>query len=229
MGSESGPPGCQGSGRGPGLEIQQPVVWARASIQPCPPCLRPCQKARATLRRMEAELYSSRLEKRTSRWLCTRPPPSPLPGAKKTGRLPLLTPLLCPSGGRGAQHRAGSAAVTGWPGLARAGAGAAWVAEGGRRGTSHPGSCWLARTQNSGHQDAVGAAWDVLVTPFDHQRVLPLVLEQVGDAVEPAAHVLHQDLLAGCPGPVYPDQQHVVAWGWGKGPQCQAPSPSPQL
>ena len=34
MGPESGPTGCQGSGRGPGLEIQQPVVWARASVQP---------------------------------------------------------------------------------------------------------------------------------------------------------------------------------------------------
>lgn len=65
----------------------------------------PCKKARATLRRMEAELYSSWLGKRTSGWLCIVPPhPSTLPEPKKIGRatkgLPLLASLLCPSGGR---------------------------------------------------------------------------------------------------------------------------------
>lgn len=50
------------------------------------PYWHPCKKGRATLRRMEAEFYSSWLGKRSSRWLCTGPHPSPLPEPRKTGR-----------------------------------------------------------------------------------------------------------------------------------------------
>lgn len=102
------------------------------------------------------------------------------------------------------------AAVMGRPGVARApglGARADRVGVGGC-GEGHFLS-WellLAQAQSSGYQDTVGAAWDVFIAPFDHQCVLPLVLEQVGDTVESTAHVLHQDLLTGRPGAVYPHQ-----------------------
>lgn len=82
---------------------------------------------------------------------------------------------------------------------------------GGCEDTSCHGSYWLAWAPSSGHHDSVGAARDMLITPLDHQRVLPFVLEQVGDIVQSAAHMLHQDLFAGCPWAMYPHQQHVVA------------------
>ena len=61
----------------------------------CLPCQHPCQRARATLRRMEAELYSSWLEKRTSGQLCTRPPPLTPPRSKEDRQPPSarLSPL----------------------------------------------------------------------------------------------------------------------------------------
>lgn len=48
-----------------------------------PPCRALCQKARDTPKRMEAEFYSSWLGKRTSRWLCTGPPPLTPPRTKE--------------------------------------------------------------------------------------------------------------------------------------------------
>lgn len=109
---QMGPPG----GRG----------WRSAACGrgPCahPPCRCPCKKSRASLRRMKAELYSSWLGKGTSRWSCTGPHPSPLPEPKKTGRAikgSRCLPLSFAQAEAG-ERRAGVAAVTGRPGLARA-------------------------------------------------------------------------------------------------------------
>lgn len=112
----AGGPRCQGSREGPGLEIQQPVGWAHASMYPAN-CR--CKKARATLRRLEAELYSSWLGKRCSRWSCTRPHPSHLPEPKKTGGATngsLCSPLSFAQVEAG-ERRAGVAAVMERPGL----------------------------------------------------------------------------------------------------------------
>lgn len=62
----------------------------------------------------------------------------------------------------------------------------------------------------SRHHNAVWAAWNMLITPFDYQCVLPFVFEQVGDTVDAAAHMFHQDLFTGCPWAMHSHQQHVV-------------------
>ena len=68
--------------------------------------------------------------------------------------------------------------------------------------------------------DVVGAAGDVVVSPLDHQDVLPLVLQLVADVVHPVTQMLDQDLLTGHLGAVHPDQKHVPPWG-GRGVKAQ--------
>ena len=136
-GGVSSSPKCQSSARG-----ARPGDSAAWGLGPCfhLPCWRPCKKARATLGRMKAELYSSWLGKRTSRWSCTGPHPSPLPEPKKTGGAAngsLCSPLSFAQVEAG-ERRAGVAAVTGRPELARAPGlrrgggllGRGWVGEG---------------------------------------------------------------------------------------------------
>lgn len=57
----------------------------------------------------------------------------------------------------------------------------------------------------------VGAAGDVIVSPFDHQDVLSLLFELVAHVVHAVAQMFHQDLLAGDFGTVNADQEHVPA------------------
>lgn len=58
----------------------------------------------------------------------------------------------------------------------------------------------------------VRAPGDVVITPFDDDRVAALVLDNVGDVIELVAHVLDIHLLTGSMGSMHTHHQHVCTW-----------------
>lgn len=58
--------------------------------------------------------------------------------------------------------------------------------------------------------DVEGGAWDVVVTPLDHQHVIASLLQQVADVVLQVAQVFDQNLLTGDLRTVHTHQEHVL-------------------
>lgn len=58
----------------------------------------------------------------------------------------------------------------------------------------------------------VRAPRDVVVAPFDDDRVAALVLDGVGDVIKLVSRVLDIHLLAGSMGSVHAHHQHVGTW-----------------
>lgn len=64
----------------------------------------------------------------------------------------------------------------------------------------------------SGCNHFVRAPGDVVVSPFDDDRVAALVLDGVGDVIKLVSRVLDIHFLAGSMGSMHTHHQHVGTW-----------------
>lgn len=61
--------------------------------------------------------------------------------------------------------------------------------------------------------DMEGGAWDVVVTPLDHQDVVAPLFQHIAYIILQVAQVFDQNLLTGDLWTVHTHQEHILTWG----------------
>lgn len=61
-----------------------------------------------------------------------------------------------------------------------------------------------------GHRHVVRAAWNVLISPLDDQDIIPLVLQEVRNVVQPIPKMLHYNFFTWGFWSMNPNKQHIV-------------------